>query len=100
MTSEDEKFFSKPVRAKVRNVWQHRFVVSNLLGSHLVGALVIIGGIEAIEFVLTRGKPFKVFEGLPIEFQINWLFNASDIGVIVVFLFRGVVAMWRAEGDG
>jgi hypothetical protein len=100
MTSEDEKFFSKPVRAKVRNVWQHRFVVSNLLGSHLVGALVIIGGIEAIEFVLTHGKPFKVFESLPIEFQINWLFNASDIGVIVVFLFRGVVAMWRAEGDG
>jgi hypothetical protein len=55
---------------------------------------------QAIEFVLTHGKPFKVFEGLPIEFQINWLFNASDIGVIIVFLFRGVVAMWKAEGAG
>jgi hypothetical protein len=54
--------------------------------------------LQAIEFVLTQGKPFKVFEGLPIEFQINWQFNASDIGVIIVFLFRDVVAMWKAEG--
>jgi hypothetical protein len=71
-----------------------------VLASHQVGALVIIGGMQAIEFALTHGKPFKVFEGLPIEFQINWLFNASDIGVIIVFLFRGVVAMWKAEGAG
>ena len=28
----------------------------------------------------------------------DWLFNASDIGVIVVFVFRGVVAMWKADG--
>jgi hypothetical protein len=97
---DDEKFLSKQVRARVREVWRHRFIVSNVLASHLVGALVIVGGMQAIEFVLTHGKPFKVFDGLPIELQINWLFNASDIGVIIVFLFRGVAAMWKAEGAG
>lgn len=39
---DDEKFLSKQVRARVREVWQHRFIVSNVLASHLVGALVIV----------------------------------------------------------
>jgi hypothetical protein len=52
-----------------------------------------------LSLFLPMASRVKVFETLPFEFQINWLFNASDIGVIVVFLFRGVVAMWKAEGD-
>ncbi len=66
---DDEKFLSKQVRAKVRNVWQDRFVVSNVLASHLVGALVIVGGMQAIEFVLTMENHLEYSRPCQLNFR-------------------------------
>jgi hypothetical protein len=95
----DGRFFSKEVRRDVRKTWQHRFRVSNKLASHLAGAVIIILGMEALEMVIKFTGLGVLFDGLPFAFPLRWIVNASDLAVLVGFLVRGVLVMWKAEGD-
>jgi hypothetical protein len=95
----DGRFLSKEVRGDVRKTWQHRFRVSNKLASHLVGAAIIVLGMEALEMVIKSTGMGVLFDGLPFAFPLRWVVNASDLAVLVGFLVRGVLMMWKAEGD-
>ncbi|QPF88610.1 hypothetical protein [Bradyrhizobium commune] len=96
---DDDKFLSQEVRKKVRKTWQHRYVVANKIASHLVGAIIIILGMEILELLLKFLKIGDAFEGLPFAFPFRWIMNASDVAILIGFLGRGVYEAWKAEGE-
>jgi hypothetical protein len=95
----EEVFLSKDVRSKIRKIWQRRLVWGNIIASHLVGALLIMGGMEILERALEVLHLEKVFDGTPFEFQLRWVVNSSDLALLVGFLARGVYEVWRAEDE-
>jgi hypothetical protein len=95
----DDRFLSDDVRKKVRKTWQHRLVFTNIMISHLVGALIIIGCMEITEAALKWFHVGPAFEGLPFAFPVRWVINAADISILIGFLGRGAYVAVKSEAE-
>ena len=77
------------------NPWYTPFHKALRLGayiaSHTLVALLLIGVVSLIQWVVLTAGDIKLFEVLP----LRYIFDAMDLGILVVFLVFGTLeAIW------
>jgi hypothetical protein len=81
-----------------KDAWQRLSFALNEMCAHLVATAAVLASIKAIEFLIKflADGDLIFFRGAgPFEFHVKWLFDAADLGLLMVLTLRIVYVFYR-----
>jgi hypothetical protein len=89
-----------PMRGEITYAWGRGIIAINEIVVHALITLSVVVAIEAVDWIIrlmTGSDGLVFFKGAgPFEFKARWLFDAADIGLLVLVAIHGVATIYKA----